>query len=854
MLRRSVDLDDRDYVLGDLDERFEQIVAQQGLRAARRWYRLQAARSVPALLRRSILSLSRPSGFASDVRVGARALLRRPTFTAGVVGTLALGLASACAVLLVLWKVWLAPLPFPDPGRVVRVMEVQLPETEAPPPVGDGALSEGWRLSPPLIDDMRRHEWSTLTAVAGVSRETYEWTRSDGASPVSAIKASPEIFQILGWTPSVGRPLTGDTSLPEVVLSQDFFERAFGADLSVVGSGSLDLNGETFRVVGVLDLPDAYPEPADLVAPLHFDEGNLREGMRGARYLTAVARVVPDRQVSDGAAELDTYVRTLGESHPNHAGWGATAVPLSESLFAPYRTVFALLLAAGLAFLALTAVNVAGLVASRRLDSARDRAVRLALGASRTRLLRLSLVESLCLGLVGGLMGLLGAYWLLVPVRALVPADVPRLQGLSLDGAGAVWIVAVGLGVGLVVGLLGHLSSGQSQTLPGGRASSADGWKGRRALVMGQVALTTLLVTGGAATLDEALSLRAVDTGFEPEGVHSTFMALSQVRYPDKEAAAGFWTGVLDGLEARDIEAAVAVNPPMSGSQMPFGFRIEAADEEEYAEYHTVSEAYFDVLGIDLVAGRAFTRDDQTGSEPVVIISESLARERFPDGSPIGRQMTVVAAPRTVVGVVSSTRHFGLDQQAPYEVYVPLRQDAWTLGHVLIKGARSDAGDVLGELVAALDPAVEMPESTPYASYLTEWFAPLRMRLIIVGTLALVGTILAALGIYALVAFHVSSRRRELGIRIALGAPGGKLFAGVLRQGIVMAGGGLAAGMVAWYAALPLLQDHLATGGGTGVRIPLAVTSFVALVTILATLAPARRSAAVDPVVTLKAE
>lgn len=853
LVRRAVDPEDRPYVLGDLEERFQQIASTHGPGAARRWYRLQAARSVPAAFRRAFGGPSIPWGLAADVRVGARSLVRRPVYAAGVAGTLALGLASACAVLLVLWEVWLSPLPFPDPGRVVTVMEIQLPETEAPPPVGDGALSAGWRLSPPLVDDLRRREWANLTAVAGVSRDTYEWTRPDGASPLTAIKASPEIFDVLGWVPTLGRPLPEDTSLREIVLTRDFFERALGGDPGVVGPGRLDLNGESFRIVGVVDLPEAYPEPADLISPLHFDEGDLREGMRGARYLSAIARVKPDRQVADAAAELDTFVRGLGATHANHAGWGAVAVPLAEALSAPYRTVFALLLAAGLAFLALTAVNVAGLVASRRLDSARDRAVRLALGASRGRLLRLSVVESLWLGLVGGAFGLLGAHWLLSPVRSLVPDDVPRLRELSLDPAYGVVIVATGLAVGLLVGMLGDLSAGRTTDL-GGRSVYEAGWRGRRALVIGQVALTTLLVTGGAATLDEALALRGVDAGFEPEGVHSAFMALSQVRYPDKEAAGAFWSRVLDGMDSRSIQAAVAVNPPMSGSQMPFGFRTEGAEEEEYAEYHTVSDDYFEVMGIDLLAGRWFGPDDHEGSEPVVIIGESLARERFPKGSAVGREITVVAAPRTVVGVVASTRHFGLDEPAPFEVYVPLRQDAWTLGHVLMKTSRADADDVVRELVASLDPAVEVPDSRPYATYLTEWYAPLRMRLIIIGTLALVGTVLAALGIYALVAFHVASRRRELGIRIALGAPGTKIFTGVLREGVLMAAGGLGLGLVGWYAALPLLRDHLTSGGATGVRIPLAVTAFVAFVTLVATLVPARRSATVDPVVTLKAE
>ncbi|MDH3225195.1 MAG: ABC transporter permease, partial [Gemmatimonadota bacterium] len=713
VLRRSVDRDDEAFVQGDLEERYRQISQDEGRRAADRWYRRQAITSLPAFITRLAWAAVR-SGVWADVRTSARRLVRRPAYTSGVAGTLGLGLASACAVLLVLWKVWLSPLPFPDPGQVARVLEIRLPASDQPPPSGDGGLADGHRLSPPLIEDLRRHDWETITAVSGVSRQTYDWTTDDGTSPVTAIQASPELFDILGWVPALGRRLSRDVHLPEVVLTRAFFAGAFGADPSLIGRQSLTLNGERFRIVGVIDPPGAFPDPADVIAPLAFDEDDLREGMRGARYLDVVARVAPGRTVAEASAELDAFVRALGTVHPNHEGWGARAIPLTQALTAPYRTVFVLLFAAGLSFLALTCVNVAGLVAARRIDGLRDRAVRLALGASKGRLLRHAMIESLLLGLLGGLLGVVGAYWLLSPIRALVPEDVPRLNELALDVEGAAAILAVALLVGLVVGLLGHMSSGRIPDAQKAWGRSPSGWRGRQALVVGQVALTTLLVTGGATTLDEALSLRAVDPGFSPEGVESTFVALSQVQYPDEEASRGFWTQLLDGMEARGIQAAVAVNPPMSGSQMPFGFRTPGVEGEAYAEYHTVSRNYFDVMGIEVLEGRGFGPDDHEGSEAVVIIGEALARERFPEGSAVGRELELVATPRTVVGVVASTHHYGPDQQTPLEVYVPLRQDSWTLGHLLIRTSRADAADVAAELIGTLDPAATVPPVGPY--------------------------------------------------------------------------------------------------------------------------------------------
>lgn len=846
-----VSAEDRAYILADLDERYWQIVETRGRSAARRWYWWQALRVAPLL--RDVRDPGRVApwdGVAAELRQSLRSLLRRPLYTLGVAGTLGLGLASASTVGVVAWRVWLSPLPFPDPDRLVRIYELQ---TE-----GDrgNAGPRRWRLSPPLVHDMQRHTWRTLSDVASVSTINYDWSGADGVSRLSGLTVSPALFRILGLPPAVGRTLTDDETLAEAVLSEAFWVRAFGGDPSVVGR-EIVLDAVPHRVVGVVRLPAGYPPAADVVTAAHVEEDQLREGMRGARYLDVVARVRPGFSARDAAAEVDAFVSSLGETQPQHAGWGGEAVVLAEDLMGPYQGVLTLLMAAGVAFLILAAVNVAGLVASRRVEGQGETAVRRALGASGGRLLRQWAIESLLIGTLGGLLGLVGAYWLLAPVRRLVPQNVPRAEDVGLDPAAGAWIVLAGIVIGAVVGTLGHVtarSSSDTRRLVGAGRGGTVPLRGRRLLVVGQVALSTLLVTGGTVTLKDILLLRSVETGFRAEGVQATPLVLGQGAYPTPEAALTFWRQLLEGLEARGLEAAVGVNPPMAGSNMNFGFRTDAAAEEGHGQYHSVSRGYFSALGIEVIEGRAFTDADHESSAPVVIISEALAREHFPEGSAVGQELQVVATPRTVVGVVASTRHFGPGQGPPPELYVPLGQDPWTLSHVLLKTTRDDAAVTLAAVVEGIDPDVAVAPPHPYARFLSDWYAPLRMRLVIVGTLALVGMALAGLGIYALVAYHVSMRRREIGIRMALGAPDGTVFRGVVGQGSAMALAGVTFGLAAWYAVLPAIRERVETVSPTGLAVPAVVAAVVVGVAIVATVVPARRSTTIDPAVSLEVQ
>ena len=844
LTRLACSPEDLQDVRRDLAEHHARVIEARGRGAAWRWYWWQVLRGVAARVRPRRLTAG------GGLRVSLRTLIRRPVYALGVSGTLGLGLGSAVAVGTVAWEVWLRPLDIPEPREVVRIYERQPVETAS---VAGARVGEDGRrawISPPLLEDLRDQRWGALSAVAGVSRDGRSWARGDEVRRVSALVASPELTEVLGLVPHRGRWFRDGDGLREVVLTADFAERVWGGD--PVGAG-MELDGVLHSVVGVVDLPDGYPEAADLVMPFAFGESELTEGMRGARYLEVVARLSPGADVATAQAELDAFLAGLAEDHPAHRGWRTEVVGLVTDLFAPYRPAMGLLLAAGIAFLLLAGINVVGLVAAHRAEGRADRAVRRALGATEGRLLAEATGEGIVAGIVGALMGLAGTAAVLPPIRALVPVEVPRLDQVSVGPAAAGSALAAGVLLGAGVGVAAWLvSMGGQGTGLRGRGGSVAGLAARRALVVGQLALTTLLVAGGAAILDHVRTLRGVDMGFDGTGVQVAHVALDARRLTSDEAIRATWDGLLGELRSRGLPAAVGTNAPVSGSTMRFGFRTEPGGEQFFGQYHSVSPDYLDALSIPVLEGRGFSTADDAGGEPVVLVNEALARARFPGESALGRDLEVVGEQRRIVGIVASARHFGPDRPAPEELYVPLAQDPWAVGHVLVPTSRDDAAEGIRAAIRATDPSLDPPPPAPFDAYLAGWYAPLRLQLTVVGVLGGVGLLLAVLGLYAVVAVHVTGRRKEIGIRMALGAPGRSLFGEVLLGGMIMAGVGAILGAAGWLGVRPLLTGILpgSAGGGSEVVVPVAL--LVVGVSALAALRPAWRSTRVDPGITLQ--
>lgn len=853
LVRLFSDPEDREFLLADLAQRFHTLAETDGSRAARRWYWAQALSVLPWVFHTDgpLIRGRHWQGLLGDLRSSLRTLTRRPLYALGVSGTIGLGLAAATITFAVAWKVWLAPLTYSDPDRVVRLYELE----PATPGAGASSASPETRrhqLSATLLEDLRAHSWQTIEAVSAATPPlSREWRRDDQTRTVSGVALSPDGFGILGLVPMLGRiPTEIET---EVLLSERFWRTEFGGDPDVVGT-RVEFGWGGSEIVGVARFPSGYPGDADMAVMVTWIGDTTRE----LRFLNVIARVSPGHSVEEAEAELNAFLRALAEAHPEHRGWGLEALALADDLVRPFRDVIALLLAAGVTFLLLAGVNVLGLVAARRVEGRHDRSIRLALGASEGRLLRDSVIEGVVLAVVGSLTGLLAAYSLVEPIRAMVPHDVPRLAEVGVTPPLLLGGLGVGVVLGALVGMFGYLVSGGTKPSVG-RAPvwRAVGTRGRRALVVGQVALTTLLVAGGAGILHRVATLGTIDLGFEPEGLYTTSTLI------DRPDTWSFVRTVLEGLEERGVSAAAGFNTPMRGEEAPpLGMRPDSASEEVFYEAHPVSPGYFSVMGIEVLAGREFEATDDASSERVVIVSEEFVRRYFPPGTPleqvVGRALGPVpylpGGPPTVAGVVRSTRHEGPDVPVMPELYTPLAQYAFPPVTLLARGNRERVAEAVSIVVERADPDLRWTPLIPYTSYLRDWFAPLRLQVVMIGVLGVLGLLLASLGLYSLMAYQVASRRRELGVRKAVGASDARLVRRVLASGTVLAVLGTVIGLMAWYGLLPFTRELVEGVDSAGGLVPLSVALVVGGCSVVATLVPALRVTQVDPVVALRTE
>ena len=842
LLSLLVPPEDREFLVADLDDAFARRVREAGPAAARRWYRAQLVRSLPLALR-ALGELARGGGL-SDIRAALRVLRRRPLYAVGVSGTLALGVAAAVVLGGIAWRVWLRPLPFPDSERLVRVYELGRPNDE-------GARDRG-RISPPLLHDLRESEWTQFEGFAGLSGTNPEWIVDGELRPLLGQAVSPGFFDLVGTTTVAGRTAWASRTgaeVPEVVLSEAFWRNAFGADPSIVGR-TIDLDGASRTVIGVVRQEGGWPAPVDVFTPLVFESRQLGEGMRGARYLEVVARIGAASTVESATAEFTAFVESLGDEHPIHDGWTGEIVSLREDLTGPFRDVLRLLLAAGAAFLLLAVVNVTGLTSTRALEARRENAVRRALGSSRARILRGAWVEGALLGALGGGAALLGAALLLPRSVAWLPANLARSGEVGLSaGFALLWgLIAVAVGGG--VGLLSHAVTPTTSDLRSGARTTRGGRAGP-VLVAGQLALTTLLIGVGMRVLERSQELSHADVGFATSNVQTAFVNLPRSTHEDVDARRDSWAAILADLEAAGLPAALSTNLPMSGMNANYGFSRPGDANESFAQYTIVSPRYFEVMEIPVLAGRTIA-PGETGS--VIVISDRLAEAHFPGEDPVGRTLLLLSEEFTIVGVVGSTSHFGPDAPVVPQMYVTFESVNWDFGNVVVRGG-PDAGRRLADAVERTVPGATRPDVVAFESIVSAWFRPLRIQLGIVGALGLLGAVLAGLGLYANIAYQVRGQLPELGIRVALGATRGRIVGRVVRHGLTVASAGLAIGLVATWGTRERLDAVLGTPDAALSPAIVAVTALlVVLLSVTGVALPALRASRADPLETLRTD
>jgi putative ABC transport system permease protein len=814
-----------------------------------------------------------------DLRYAFRAISKRPGFAAVAILTLALGTGANTAIFSVVNAVLLRPLPYREPGRLVMVWMTRAADNYKRDPV-----------SVPDLLDLRAQNRS-LEGLATLAYDDFNVT--SGAEPlhVAGSFVSANFFEVVGSTPRLGRGFVegedkeGGSRI--VVISDGLWKRHFGADPAILHS-IVQLNGTGFEIVGVASPEFKSPEKSDeLWVPMSFDGGDqLRvpsstsaEGLtnRRMRFLKVVGRLRGDAGLDRARADMTAVAATLEQKYPDtNVGRGVNLVTLERELLGDIGTPLKLLQAVVFLILLIACANVANLLLARGTARQKEVAIRAALGAGRWRLLRHSLTESVLLSMAGGAVGLVLAYAAIKLLIAINPANVPRVSEVNLDWRVLLFTFVLSVVTGLIFGLVPALQSLRpdlSRELKEGGRGSSEGGRARlrSALVVLELALTTLLLIGAALTLRSFYEIQKIDPGFNYERVLTMQFALPATRYAEDSQITSFFDQSLKRIETLPgVEsAAVATTLPLQGdSAISYRFTIDgrtpaSPNERLTAWYRSVSCDFFKTMGIRLLTGRFFIESDRSGSPPVAIINDAMRRRYWPDEDPIGRRVSLTAeggVSREIVGVISDIKQSALNSEAGDELYVPYLQFPWTFMALVVRTSNDPAqiaGAVRNEILA-VDSAQPVFDVKPLSQLVGESISQPRLYTVLLLIFAAVALALAVVGIYGVISSSVTQRTQEIGIRIALGANPGDILGLVIGRAMALALVGLAIGLAAawslsWWVSAKL-PDLLYSVSPRDVATFALMPLLLAFVAFLSSYIPARRATRVDPTIALRAE
>jgi len=797
-----------------------------------------------------------------DLRYGVRSLLKQPAFTLVAVITLALGIGGNSAMFSVVNAVLLRPLQYPESDRIV-VLEGINP-------------SKGITQSNMSIPDFA--DWQSQNQlfehIAGFIAGGLLLNNGDETERVHGTAVTADFFSLFR-TPSLhGRTLQADDAQPGrepvAVLSYGLWQRRFGGDRNAVGSKVM-VGAKSTTIVGVMPPGFDYPAQSEIWAPLPLDPA---KEARDNRFISVIGRLKSGATVSQAQVQMDTINQRLAQSYnETNSGWGIRVTKLQERLVGDVRLSLLVLLGAVAFVLLIACANIANLLLARSTARRKEIAVRTALGASRLRILRQLLTESLLLSLLGGALGLVFSVWLIRLLIAISPPNTPRFDEIRPDARVFIFTITLTVVTGLVFGLAPALQASRSDLTEGlkeglrGNAGGARSNRLRGLLMVAEIAMSFILLVGAGLLIKSFLHLREVRPGFKTDKLLTMRVSVPPGKYRENEARIQFFQQAINRIQSLPgvQSAGMVLSLPLGGDTFNVwrGYiregRPATPEESDNAAYLATTPDYFRTLQVPLIAGRAFTDRDTDNTAKVVIVNETMARRLWPGQSPIGKHLTIwrdEKFPREIVGVVGETKR-SLDNDPSQQMYVPYAQDAsWSSMSFVIRtsGDPASTSPAVRNEIRSLDKGAPVFNVRTMNDLLATSVAPRRTPMLLLSAFAAAALLLAMIGIYGVTAYYVTQRTQEIGIRMALGAQMSDVLKLVLRGGMTLAAIGIAVGLAGAFALTRWMTSLLFGVKPTDALTFTAVAVCLLVTALLACYLPARRATKVDPLVALRYE
>ena len=795
-----------------------------------------------------------------DLRYGIRSFLKRPGFLLIAISTLALGIGGTTAMFTVVNSLLLRPLQFPEPDRLVLFQGVNARQ----------GITESNMSVPDIVD--WQHQNQSFEQIAGYSSGNVFLGIGEETERVRGAGVSSEFFPLFKTNPIAGRTLQPEDAQPGhdtvIVISHALWQRRFGGTPDALNR-QIKVAGETVTIVGIMPAGFNYPDDSEVWVPFILD---APKEPRDNRFVSVVARLKPGVSLVQAQTEMDTISERLAANYTvTNTGWGVHLTDLRESLVGEVRTSLVILLSAVAFVLLIACANVANLLLARAAYRQKEIALRTALGASRARIIRQLLTESVLLSLISGVAGLAISVWLLKLLIAITPANTPRIAEIAIDLRVFAFTAGVTVLAGLLFGLFPALQTSRpnlNETLKdSGQRGAQTGGRNRAGslLIVSEIALSFVLLAGAGLLIKSFLHLREIDPGFNAENVLTMRLSLPPGKYAQGEPRAQIYRQLIESVKSTPgvHSAAAILSLPLGGDTFNVGRgvipegRPMTPEEQVNPQHLAITPDYFQTLQIPLKAGRTFSDQDNLQATKVVIINEKLARQLWPGENPIGRHFTIwrdEKFAREVVGVVGDTNS-ALDKEPGLQMYVPYAQDPTWGSLSLVVRANSDTttlASAVRESIRNVDKAVPTYNLKTMNEVVSNSAAPRRVPMLLLSVFAGVAMLLAMLGIYGVTSYYVTQRTHEIGVRMALGAQIVDVLKLVLHRGLVLAAIGIGIGTAGAIAVTRYMTSLL-----FGVK-PIDVVTFavvalvLALVVFVACLIPARRAAKIDPLEALR--